>query len=244
MYLVVSPTRIPLFLGLAALLMLASCARMPRTMSSEECMTRVMYFESNRSSAEGMLAVGTVVMNRMNSGKYPKSVCGVVGQKNQFAPGVLSKPMGKGRELATKTARIVLRGSKHPEVGRAMFFHTAGYSYPYNNMHYVAIAGGNAFYEKRRDASSTQAEVAARGSRLSYEPPERRVVVRTAPARQVMVVPDPVTPADWNQPQDIRTFQARPQATPAPVAPAPQTLDAQRLAPMSIDEVIAGQGLY
>ena len=69
-------------------------------------------------------------------------------------------------------------------------------------------------------------------------------MVRAAPVRQVMVVPDPATPADWNQPQDIRTFQARPQATPAPIAPAPQTLDAQRLAPMSIDEVIAGQGLY
>ena len=34
-------------------------------------MTRVMYFESNRSSAEGMLAVGTVVMNRVESASFP-----------------------------------------------------------------------------------------------------------------------------------------------------------------------------
>ena len=57
-----------------------------------ECMTRVMYFESNRSSAEGMLAVGTVVMNRLRDPKYPNSVCAVVGQKNQFAPGVFGSP--------------------------------------------------------------------------------------------------------------------------------------------------------
>jgi hypothetical protein len=30
-----------------------------------------------------------------------------------------------------------------------MFFHTQGLRFPYDNMHYVAIAGGNAFYEKR-----------------------------------------------------------------------------------------------
>ncbi len=30
-----------------------------------------------------------------------------------------------------------------------MYFHTAGHRFPYTNMHYVAVAGGNAFYEKR-----------------------------------------------------------------------------------------------
>jgi len=33
-------------------------------------------------------------------------------------------------------------------VGNAQFFHTAGLTFPYNNMHYVLVAGGNAFYEK------------------------------------------------------------------------------------------------
>ena len=29
-----------------------------------------------------------------------------------------------------------------------MHFHTAGLTFPYTNMHYVALAGGNTFYEK------------------------------------------------------------------------------------------------
>lgn len=167
---------------LLVLALMSGCARTPR-LNSEDCLARAMYFESNRSSPEGMMAVGTVVMNRLKSGKYPGTVCGVVGQKKQFAPGVLSKPMGKGRDLAYKTARVVLKGRRHPEVGKAMFFHTAGYSYPYNNMHYVAILGGNAFYEKRRDASSTQDMVRRKQARLDYVPTQRREVRAVDPAR-------------------------------------------------------------
>lgn len=119
-------------------------------MSEKECMMRAMYFESNRSSAEGMLAVGTVVANRVNDPRYPKTVCEVVGQKNQFAQGVLTKPMtDSGAVLASQVADAVMRGDRHPGVQNAQHFHTAGLSFPYNNMHYVLEAGGNAFYEKR-----------------------------------------------------------------------------------------------
>jgi spore germination cell wall hydrolase CwlJ-like protein len=120
-------------------------------LSEKECMMRAMYFESNRSSAEGMLAVGTVVMNRLNDPRYPKSVCGVVGQKNQFAQGVLTRPMtDSGAVLASQVADQVLSGARHPGVQSAQHFHTAGLRFPYNNMFYVLEAGGNEFYEKRR----------------------------------------------------------------------------------------------
>lgn len=118
-------------------------------LSAKECMMRAMYFESNRSSAEGMLAVGTVVMNRLNDSRYPKSVCGVVGQKNQFAQGVLTRKMtDSGAVLAAQVADQVLKGARHPGVRNAHHFHTAGLRFPYNNMHYVLEAGGNEFYEK------------------------------------------------------------------------------------------------
>jgi spore germination cell wall hydrolase CwlJ-like protein len=115
----------------------------------QACMARAMFFESRRDSVDGMLGVGTVVMNRVASPNYPDTVCEVVGQKNQFAPGVLTRPMdGGGRDLAFRAAYSVLKGQRLREVGRSMFFHTAGYSFGYDNMHYLAIAGGNAFYEK------------------------------------------------------------------------------------------------
>jgi spore germination cell wall hydrolase CwlJ-like protein len=125
----------------------------PFGLSSRDCLARAMYFESNRSSEDGMLAVGTVVMNRVADKKYPSSVCGVVGQKNQFAPGVLSKSMKEKRSaaLAYGVADKVLRGARHPTLSRNVkHFHTAGYRFPYNNMFYVLEAGGNNFYEKRK----------------------------------------------------------------------------------------------
>jgi spore germination cell wall hydrolase CwlJ-like protein len=122
-------------------------------LSEKECLMRAMYFESNRSSSEGMLAVGTVVMNRQADPRYPKSVCGVVGQKNQFAQGVLTRKMtDSGAVLASQMADQVLRGARHPGVRNAQHFHTAGLRFPYNNMYYVLEAGGNEFYEKRSPA--------------------------------------------------------------------------------------------
>jgi len=151
---------IALILGASGL---AGCATAPSGgfggyshLSQRDCLARVMYFESNRSSTDGMIAVGTVVMNRKESGRYPGSVCGVVGQRNQFAPGVLSKPVGgRSWQLALSKADDVLAGERHPRVARAMHFHTAGYTFPYRNMAYVVAAGGNVFYEKRTPGTFT-----------------------------------------------------------------------------------------
>lgn len=117
----------------------------------KECLARAMFFESNRSSRDGLVAVGSVVMNRLKSGEYGDTVCGVVGQKGQFAPGVLSRPMNsKALPDVQAAADSVLKGERHPKVTpNVMFFHTAGLKFPYKNMHYTTVAGGNAFYEKR-----------------------------------------------------------------------------------------------
>ena len=116
----------------------------------KECLVRAMYFESNRSSANGMLAVGTVVMNRVASSRFDNSICAVVGAPRQFAPGVLSRPMRESKPvtLASTVADRLLRGERHSGVRSAKFFHQAGLSFPYTNMHYVLNAGGNSFYIK------------------------------------------------------------------------------------------------
>jgi spore germination cell wall hydrolase CwlJ-like protein len=120
------------------------------TEKDRECMERAIFFESNRSSEEGLVAVGTVVMNRVESEQFPDTVCGVVGQRNQFAPGVLSRnlPREKVPDIQV-AAEKVLEGYRHPKLDEAMYFHMAGLKFPYKNMHYQLEAGGNAFYERR-----------------------------------------------------------------------------------------------
>lgn len=192
---------------------LAGCANtrysnVAATTNERECLARAMYFESNRSSDVGMLAVGTVVMNRLDSGKYGNSICKVVGAPRQFAPGVLTRPMNdRGKPRALANADAVLGGKRMPGLKRVMHFHTAGYSFPYRNMDYRVIAGGNAFYEKRNGTNlRRQSEVQVadlsvpRSTPMSVRPEPRRQyaamvpqmsqpVVRTRPAQQPQMPP-------------------------------------------------------
>lgn len=131
-------------------------------------MARAMYFESHRGADEGMVAVGTVVANRKDSGRYGSSICEVVGQKRQFAPGVMVRTMeGEAAERARRNAEKVLSGQRHPALKTAMFFHTAGYKFRYPNMHYVLVAGGNAFYEKREVQTAEDARENAKSKALA-----------------------------------------------------------------------------
>ncbi|QFT58937.1 Spore cortex-lytic enzyme precursor [Sulfitobacter sp. THAF37] len=144
---------VPAALGLLTLL--AACGGSDRVTPPPaddiECLARAMYFESNRSSRDGMIAVGSVVMNRVASDDFPDTICGVVSQHNQFAPGVMTRPMNEaGATLARQAAVAVHNGERHPHVSAARFFHAAWYKANFNNIHYVLTTGGNAFYEKRR----------------------------------------------------------------------------------------------
>lgn len=113
----------------------------------KDCLVRAMYFESNRSSEAGLLGVGTVVMNRVESARYPETICGVVGAPRQFAAGVLTRPMPEHtRPQIEALAEDILNGRRNEAVGSAKHFHMAGLRFGYNNMHYVTVAGGNAFY--------------------------------------------------------------------------------------------------
>lgn len=202
---------------LVAVSVLAACGTISTASNERQCMARAMYFESVRSSDDGMLAVGTVVMNRLKSGKYAKTVCGVVGQKNQFAPGVLSKPMNekKSRERAERIAGQVLAGKRHRAVGNAMFFHTAGRTYRFENMHYVVVEGGNAFYERRPTGRRyiPRSVIAQAGPRDSITPGRWgfgsgvAAVVKTAkPVRPhpiVVAAPEPALPPPPASIEDI-----------------------------------------
>jgi spore germination cell wall hydrolase CwlJ-like protein len=128
----------------------------PKIAEARECLARAMYFESERGSEDGMLAVGTVVANRLQSGRYGPTICGVVGQRLQFAPGVLTRRMTEKRpaELARRVADDVLAGRRHAGAGDATFFHTANVKFRNDDKAYVLIAGGNAFYGWNRSGGA------------------------------------------------------------------------------------------
>ncbi|MCS0504762.1 cell wall hydrolase [Ancylobacter mangrovi] len=165
----------------------------------KECLVRAMYFESSRASEEGLLGVGTVVMNRLASPEFPDTICGVVGQPRQFAEGVLTKPM-RSRALPKieRIAGAVLSGKRSDAVGKAMHFHTAGYTFPYRNMHYVAVAGGNAFYEKRGRASLIGHSVLAASSIPPAQQSEGDVAIASVPLPPERLAAPPNREQEWH----------------------------------------------
>ena len=174
------------------------------TPKDRECLERAMFFESNRSSRDGMIAVGTVVMNRLRSGNHGSTICQVVGEPGQFAPGVMTRPMNsRAMPDVEEAADAVLKGERKAKLKNTMYFHTAGLRFPYKNMHYTMVAGGNAFYEKRGRnwqplPDEPMVAVASAGSEIvkpaapvtmvaSAEPARPAKTSRTAPAQQVFM---------------------------------------------------------
>ena len=51
----------------------------------QDCLASAVYFEARGEPIEGQLAVAEVVLNRAQSGRYPRTVCQVVTQPWQFS---------------------------------------------------------------------------------------------------------------------------------------------------------------
>lgn len=48
--------------------------------SQWECLAEALYFEARGETVKGQFAVAEVIMNRVKSGRFPDSVCGVINQ--------------------------------------------------------------------------------------------------------------------------------------------------------------------
>src|SRR6516225_6941305 len=101
---------------------------------SEKCLAEAIYFESRGEAVRGQMAVAQVILNRVFSGKYPNTVCGVVYQNAhrrlhcQFTfacdgiPDIVREP--DMWERAKTIATEMLDGKLWlPEVGKATHYH-------------------------------------------------------------------------------------------------------------------------
>ena len=92
------------------------------------CLAGAIYFESRGESLDGQLAVGRVVVERANSGRFPRSYCGVVYQPSQFSfvrgRTMPSIPEGSAAwQRAVAIARIAHEDSWDSQADGALFFH-------------------------------------------------------------------------------------------------------------------------
>ena len=97
------------------------------------------------SSYEGMIAVGTVIMNRIASSRFPDTLKEVVYQPGQFGPamtGKLDRVLAQGpNSSAYSAAKEVLGGKRHEKVKNCLYFNGEQWT-----SHDGVNIGGNIFW--------------------------------------------------------------------------------------------------
>ena len=110
------------------------------TQEDIRCLAINIYHESRGEPVRGQAAVAWVVLNRVQSGKYARTVCGVVYQRSrkgcQFhwvCDRNPDKPReNKAYERALLIAEQVLRGEIDNPIGKRLSFHGTSYAGRYN----------------------------------------------------------------------------------------------------------------
>ena len=115
-----------------------------------ECLAAGIYFESKSEPLAGQLAVGQVIANRANSGRFARTYCGVLFQRGQFSfvrggrwPAIAKS--ARQWHNAVAVAKIVHQGLKDSSVGKALFFHAKRVN-PRWRLRRVASVGNHIFY--------------------------------------------------------------------------------------------------
>jgi N-acetylmuramoyl-L-alanine amidase len=114
-----------------------------------ECLAGAVYFESKGEPLSGQLAVANVIINRTNSGRFPRSICGVVRQPGQFSflrggrmPEIRS---GAQYQTALGVARVAMDKEWDNPAPDALYFHARRVSPGWGKARVTSI-GNHIFY--------------------------------------------------------------------------------------------------
>lgn len=113
------------------------------------CLAIGVYYEAKSEPLAGQLAVAHVILNRAQSGRFPRSVCGVLTQRGQFSfvrgGQVPSAPNNAQWRKAVAVAKVAQQELWDNPVPRALFFHARHVS-PGWRLAKIGMVGNHVFY--------------------------------------------------------------------------------------------------
>jgi spore germination cell wall hydrolase CwlJ-like protein len=125
------------------------------------CMAAAIYFEARDEPLKGQIAVAQVIMNRIRSPFYPKTICGVVyqGERNRHGCQFSFTCTGKHNSVrerpewgtAVKLAKQVIAGEVWlDDVGYATHYHATYVHPPWRHeLDKICQIGGHIFYKMK-----------------------------------------------------------------------------------------------
>lgn len=125
-----------------------------------QCLAKNIFYEAPMESYRGKLAVATVTMNRFRHKQFPKTICGVVYQRNKrgcqfsWTCGPKSPYDSVLFQKSYEIARDVLTNNTHlPILKNALYFHNTSVTPNWSFARPVTQIGNHIFYEPRHPAT-------------------------------------------------------------------------------------------
>ncbi|MCE7795863.1 cell wall hydrolase [Sphingobium sufflavum] len=198
-----------------------------------QCMTNAIYYEAGNEPEEGQRAVAQVILNRLASGRWPASVCGVIYQgtersdlRCQFTfscDGSMARaPAASTWARARRIAARSLSGEIFAPAGLATFYHTLAVHPPWaGRVRPVAVIGAHIFYRLPGEAGMPatyrmrySGRETAQPGPYAFTPPSRTLPPLAPPGPDLM--------AGWSAPTasvpTAATATASPLLLPQPAA--------------------------
>lgn len=122
-----------------------------------ECLKTALYFEARGETIEGQFAVAEVILNRVDSVRYPNTVCGVVLQGGSGSCQFSFHCDGKtetmvdpeAEAISGRIARVMLDGAPRKLTDGAMYFHALGVKPSWSKrFEQTASIGAHLFYSR------------------------------------------------------------------------------------------------
>lgn len=120
-----------------------------------ECLALNVYYEARAESFDGKLAVAQVTLNRVNSKKFPNSICSVVHERTRVAARVFcqfswtcNRPRGqintRQYQESLAAAMSVLQGETNGWITKSLFFQEKSRPVP-KGRKLLGVIGNHAF---------------------------------------------------------------------------------------------------
>ena len=130
------------WIGIVAVLVLLACVLAPGVSFTEDgdalMLARVIYALARSESYDTQLAIGTVVMNRMDSAWFDDTLPEVLNQQHQF-------PMGSRYDSQSLSAAHAVLSGRRTLSRDALYYQSLKASQPRTDAP-LAVVGGYAFY--------------------------------------------------------------------------------------------------
>lgn len=124
-----------------------------------QCLAEALYFEARGESVQGMFAVGEVILNRVDSGLFPDTLCSVINQGTgrkyacqfTYTCDGLAETIAEPRawERVGKVARLLMDGAPRALTEGATHYHTKAVNPSWARVYpRTASIGSHYFYRK------------------------------------------------------------------------------------------------